>query len=256
MGKLSIPVDYREYKFKLDTAPTTDITIYNFKIYLEYPKNAGIISFYTRQNHLMSLKNLRVEIPDGLNITNVNLTSENFIFEEGRHFYLDYSLQEEYRSYVNIENFNISNSFDEVNFLIDFNGNMIPNGKLILDIDVREVWSFDKKTMILNLGPYSCVNPCIGETENSIILPEGYNKLVVLYPKNYYENVPKDSYKPFRQIFGINTINKELQEEAEFKKSIGSGLIVSAFVLFVESIGGCFSLYFTIKEKKLKEETF
>jgi hypothetical protein len=68
--------------------------------------------------------------------------------------------------------------------------------------------------------------------------------------------MPKDSYKPFRQIFGINTINKELQEEAEFKKSIGSGLIVSAFVLFVESIGGCFSLYFTIKEKKLKEETF
>jgi len=244
--------DYKTYRFNINSNPSwprVNLTINDLRIYLDYSNNSGNISFNFWQEYLKNLDVLRIDIPDELNITNVNLSSDNFIFEKGKHFNLGSYLQEEYKNYVNIVDFNITDTSDKIKFVISFEGDMKPNGNFIIDVDATHVYSFDEKSIILDLGPYLCRYPCFGYTKNSIIVPEGYKKLAVFYPRDYYEDVPEGSYRLFIQEFGIITINEKIQKEAELLNSIGSGLIVSAFILFVESIGESFFSLFLIKKE-------
>lgn len=231
--------NYNEYSFRIKTNPTSSVRMYNFLLYFDFSENKGNISFVMTKDDLNKIENIRVDFPSRLNISSVKLQYYNEPLTKDVNFsYLTYN--DEQNAYVEIGNFNLSNNTNQANFLIEYYGQIYPFGKFILDIDVFRVLSWPEPTIVFNLNNYDCVYPCFSETENSIIsnttsIIDKEGDLLKLYPhQDYYGGLPPTTSRILHQEFTLNTFNTKLGENVDFYKAIGSGLIVSAAVLFFE----------------------
>ncbi len=222
---------YGNYWFRISAIPEEKFVIRGFRIFLDYSKNKNIgnITFYSYEDELNPLKNLRIYVPSEYNITNVTLTTSFDKLKENENYTVYFS-----GNVIKIEEFNI-NTTEKIIFLVLFDAVNFtsPRGTFSIEVDSRRIHSFDENVYFY-LGNYYCkYSPCFNNLHNSNMITE-HNIMKIGYNESYYENV--ETYRLFRQKFSINTVDRDIEKSIEFKLALGTGLIVSALVMFIEGL--------------------
>ncbi len=243
-NNINLNLDARDYKFQIETRPNGTTTLHDFQFFYDYATAEGTISFHVDETG----KNLQMIKISQYNNSGI-IFNQCSILKENRDLVEDRLINEN-ECNTGVELRKQDTSLENTSAVIKFKGNssFTPSGTLIINVYAKAVHGKGLKTILLNLGNYMCVSPCVVSHRNATPVEIIGNMVNIGQPENY-------DMGNFQQGMTLNTQSEDQVRKKLDLHNLSISLLVSGFIFSINFVMKFFLVWLYLEDRSSQEKT-